>query len=95
MRTVLLTLPFVLVANAAFAQASPNSLTMSCSAARATVQQGGAVVMYSGPDIFDRFVSNVSYCEGNEWTVPAWIPTEDNPHCLVGKRCKEIELNSR
>ncbi len=51
--------------------------------------------MYSGPDIFDRFVSNVSYCEGNEWTVPAWIPTEDNPHCLVGKRCKEIEINSR
>ena len=95
MRTVFLTISFILTASSAFAQAGPNSLTMNCTHARAVVQQSGAVVMYTGPDIFDRYVSSGSYCAGNEWTEPAWVVTTDQKHCLVGQVCREIEINTR
>ena len=95
MRTVLLTIPFILMAGSAFAQAGPNSLIMSCASSRALVQKRGAVLMYTGPNIFDRYVSNQSFCAGNEMTKPAWIATVDQPECLVGSVCREIEMKTR
>ncbi len=74
MRTVLLTIPFILMAGSAFAQAG-EFLIMSCASSRALVQKRGAVLMCTGPNIFDRYVSNQSFCAGNEMTKPAWIAT--------------------
>lgn len=90
MRTLLLALPLVLAADAAFAQARPNSLTMSCAGVQALIQQRGGVVIGSGPDIFDRFVSSPYYCMGGETIDYTWVRTRDAPRCPV-YRCKEIE----
>ncbi len=73
----------------------PNSLIMSCASSRALVQKRGAVLMYTGPGIFDRYVANQSFCAGNEMTKPAWIATVDQPQCLVGSVCREIEMKTR
>ena len=91
MRTLLLTISFTIAAGAAFAQDGPNSLTMSCASAQRLVQERGAVVIWSGPNIFDRYVSNGGQCAGSEMTVPAWIATQDQQQCPVGQRCKQIE----
>ena len=95
MRTALLTIPFILVASMNFAQAMPNSLAMSCSAARGLVQQNGAIVIGTGPNLYDRFVTNTGYCESNQRSEPAWIATADQSQCLVGRRCiaRRIKLH--
>jgi hypothetical protein len=90
MRTLLLTLPFILMADAALAQARPNSLTMSCASVQALIQQRGGIVIGSGPDIFDRFVSSARYCMGGETTDWTWVRTRDVRRCPVF-RCQEIE----
>lgn len=78
----------------ASAQAMPNSLTMSCAQARALVARQGAVVIGTGPDLFDRYVSNPGYCQSQR-SKPAWIPTRDNPQCLVGQECRERRIRWR
>jgi len=95
MRSALLIIAFIILGSLSFAQAMPNSLAMSCSAARGLVQQNGAVVIGTGPNLFDRFVSNAGYCESNQRTEPAWIATADQAQCLIGKRCisRRIKLH--
>lgn len=78
----------------AFAQAMPNSLTMSCAQAQALVAREGAVVIGTGPDLFDRYVTNPGYCQSQR-SKPAWIPTRDNPQCLVGQECRERRIRWR
>lgn len=78
----------------ASAQAMPNSLTMSCAQAQALVARQGAVVIGTGPDLFDRYVTNPGYCQSQR-SRPAWIPTRDNPQCLVGQECRERRIRWR
>ena len=85
--SLLLTLP-------ASAQAMPNSLTMSCAQARALVAREGAVVISTGPGLFDRYVTDAGYCQSQR-SKPAWIPTRDNPQCLVGQECRERRIRWR
>lgn len=94
MRTLLLTIPLVLMADAAAAQARPNSLTMSCASVHGLIQQRGGVVIGSGPDIFDRFVSSAYYCERGETIDYTWVRTRDVPQCPV-YRCQEIDVFTR
>lgn len=89
MRTFLFTVPFVLVAGAAFAQGGPNASTMSCAAAQQMVKQQGAVVLWNGPNVLGRYVSGQEYCDINTFIAPAWIQTADNPQCLVGNYCQQ------
>jgi hypothetical protein len=90
MRTLIFTLPFILMADAALAQGRPNSLAMSCSSVQALIQQRGGIVIGSGPDIFDRFVSSPYFCMGGETIDYTWVRTRDARRCPV-YRCKEIE----
>lgn len=78
----------------ASAQAMPNSLTMSCIQARALVAREGAVVISTGPGLFDRYVTDAGYCSSKR-SKPAWIPTRDNPQCLVGQECRERRIRWR
>ncbi|HZX84512.1 MAG TPA: hypothetical protein VFF19_13175 [Reyranella sp.] len=87
MRTTLLTLPFILMASSSLAQARPDSLAMSCTSASALVRESGAVVIGTGPNLYERFVTGAGFCEMSQRTEPAWIPTADQQQCLVGKRC--------
>lgn len=95
MRTALLSIPMILMASSSFAQARPDSLKMSCAAANELVRQMGAVVIGTGPDLFERFVTGAGYCGMAQRTEPAWIPTADQRQCLVGKRCIERRIRVR
>ena len=78
----------------ASAQAMPNSLTMSCAQARALVQREGAVVIGTGPNLYDRFVTDAGFCASKR-SQPAWIATRDEPECLVGQLCRERRFKWR
>ncbi|MCB4768984.1 hypothetical protein LGR54_10245 [Ancylobacter sp. Lp-2] len=95
MRTFLLSLPFVLLASSAFAQSMPNSLNMTCTATSNLVRQHGAVVIGTGPNIFDRYVANQRYCNVQQVTTPVWLQTSDNPQCFIGYRCRERIIHTR
>ncbi|MCS0495513.1 hypothetical protein [Ancylobacter mangrovi] len=95
MRAVLFALAFPLAASPALAQSMPNSLDLSCAAAFDMVRQKGAVVMATGPNIYDRYVSDQRYCGLAETTFPVWIQTSDMKQCFVGYRCREPMVRNR
>lgn len=77
------------LAGPAAAQARPDSLAMSCDGASRLVASRGAVVIGTGPHVYDRFVASRRFCQVTEFTEPAWIRTRDTQACAVGYRCKE------
>lgn len=85
----LILLIFAASALAAPALARPASTSLTCAAARAHVQQQGAVLFDTSPTTFDRFVRDRSFCMYGEIARPAWVPTSDNPQCMVGYTCAE------
>ncbi|MFG1301150.1 hypothetical protein V5F49_15260 [Xanthobacter sp. V3C-3] len=76
-----------LTAGPATAQARPDSLSMTCAEAANLVTTQGAVVIGTGPNLFDRYVREVRFCSGAEQLKPEWIKTRDNPQCFVGYVC--------
>ena len=95
MRTVLLALPILAVFASAHAQEMPNSLTMSCAATSSLVREKGQVVIASGPNIYQRIISEPGACFAEQVAVPAWLPTADQSQCLVGLRCQERVGNDK
>ena len=96
MRVALLAFPFVLLAvSSATAQEMPNSLNMTCAATSALVKERGQVVIGSGPNIFQRVISEPGACFAEQEAVPAWLPTSDQSQCLVGYRCQERISNQK
>lgn len=81
----LLTMIFVGLPLSAFAL--PSSLNMTCAQAVALVQSRGAVVLSTGPGLFDRYVSSGVYCGSSSSENAAWIPTQDTSQCMVGAVC--------
>jgi hypothetical protein len=71
----------------AMAQPRPDTLRMTCAQARGLVASQGAVVLYTGPYAYDRFVRESTFCFRPDRTEPAWIATLDSPQCPVGFRC--------
>ena len=71
------------------AQAYPNSLTMSCASLSSLVSRSGAVVIGTGPSLFDRYVSGLRYCYPSQSVKPAWVQSADNPQCFVGYQCRD------
>ena len=61
--------------------------SMSCRAATTLVARHGAVVLGTGPDLYDRYVVNESFCPIGYFARPAFLPTRDNPQCYVGDYC--------
>lgn len=62
---------------------------MTCQQARGFVTSRGAAVLGTGGMTYDRFVRDRRYCEATEITSNAFVPTRDNPQCLIGYRCLE------
>ena len=77
------------------AQGRPDSLRMSCAAARSLVSTRGAVVLGSGPDIYDRYVATQGFCQRVEITKPAWVATGDMRQCFVGYLCARVDDDFR
>lgn len=69
------------------AQARPDTLAMSCSQAAALVAGQGAIVLATGPNLFDRYVREIRFCSGAEQLKPEWVKTRDNPQCFIGYTC--------
>jgi hypothetical protein len=79
-----LALPLVAASAPALAQQErPNTQTMTCSAAQALVNSRGAVLLNTGPQTYDRFVSGYGGCSTSGVVGPAWVPTRDNPQCAL------------
>jgi hypothetical protein len=83
------------LASASSVQAQPRASTpsMSCNQARGLVASSGAIVLGTGGPTYDRFVRDGRFCEINEGTELAFVPTRDTPQCPVGYRCRSTELD--
>ena len=79
----------LLLAATSFAGARPNTTTMSCGEAAATVARAGAIVLTTGEHTYDRFVAATTFCLGGETTEPGIAPTLDSERCQVGYVCRE------
>ena len=73
------------------AYARPNTTTMGCGQAAATVARAGAIVLSTGDHTYDRFVATSAFCLPGEVTEPGIAPTLDSPACQVGYVCRERE----
>ncbi|MFN3890508.1 MAG: hypothetical protein ACK4MV_08930 [Beijerinckiaceae bacterium] len=76
------------IAGAAVAQSRPSTTSMTCAQAQAAVQGAGVIVLGTGGQSYDRFVSNESFCTSQEIGKPVWGPTRDNPQCFIGLVCE-------
>lgn len=63
-----------------------NSTSMTCAQVQNMIAQRGAVVMNTGPNTFDRYVSGRGFCQISEYARADNVPTKDNPKCQV-RRC--------
>ncbi len=61
---------------------------MTCAAAADTVRRYGAIVLHSGPNIYDRYVNAQNFCLRDEIMKPSWVPSADRAQCFVGYRCQ-------
>jgi hypothetical protein len=73
------------------AQQRPLTPAMTCGEAAALVAARGHVVLGTGRFTYERVVRDASFCAITETTRPSWLPTRDNPYCLVGYHCVEAE----
>jgi hypothetical protein len=69
------------------AQTRPSTVTMSCAQATALVRMRGALVLGTGGQTYDRFVSDTGHCESGQAARPAFRPTQDRPSCFIGYTC--------
>ena len=72
----------------AYAQGRPDTLAMPCATAAGIVRSAGAVVLGTGPNIYDRYVSSRAFCQRDEQTEPRWVAARDTPECFVGYGCE-------
>ncbi|MGY2052440.1 hypothetical protein [Methylobacterium sp. JK268] len=75
------------VPTGAHAQERPSTTAMTCQQARGLLTARGAAVLGTGGSTYDRYVRDRSFCEPTQATTNAFVPTRDNPECLVGYRC--------
>ena len=85
------TLAMVLASVDAQAQSRPLSTRMSCAAAARLVATRGALVLGTGPDLYDRYVASQRFCLPDEITKPAWVPSADTRQCFVGYTCERVD----
>ncbi len=67
----------------------PDTRYMSCGAAISLVQNAGAVILSTGPHLYDKYVANHAYCSIDQVLERAYAPTADTHRCRIGYRCRE------
>ncbi|OYU50051.1 MAG: hypothetical protein CFE31_00350 [Rhizobiales bacterium PAR1] len=65
--------------------------SMTCSAATAFLEAQGVVIFSTGPETYERVVRDGGYCMRTEVARPFMGPSRDNPQCIVGALCSQIE----
>lgn len=91
MLRIILTLLAVALAGPAMAQGRPDSAAMTCGQSVALVRQRGALILGTGPLVYDRYVSDRGFCAPTQQAKQAFVATRDNPSCPVGFTCFEPE----
>ncbi len=94
MKPILLILVAASFATGAVAQQGPATPNMTCAQAMGIVASQGAVVLHTGPTIYDRYVRDASFCAAQEMARPAWVKTADAIQCPVGHVCRSIEIDN-
>jgi hypothetical protein len=89
MKRILAMLALACIATSALAQARPSTVNRPCASSRQLVFSQGAIVLSTGPNTYDRYVRDLSFCEPNQYLSPAVVPAFDTPQCPVGYRCKD------
>ncbi|WP_375458622.1 hypothetical protein [uncultured Enterovirga sp.] len=89
LRIALTTLLVASAALPAVAQIEGSSVAMTCRQSAGLVRARGAVVLGTGGQTYDRFVSDRRFCQVTEQVRPAFAPTRDDPACLIGYTCFE------
>lgn len=80
-------LVLVPLASPVLAQTRPATPRMTCAASAQLVRQRGAVILSTGADLFDRYVASEGFCPTGTFARPAFVPTKDNPTCMIGYYC--------
>jgi hypothetical protein len=88
MKKAVLALALFASASSVHAQQRPYTPNLTCGQARQIVFANGAIVLGTGPHLYDRYVRDRSFCELNEYIDPAFVPTRDTPQCAIGYRCR-------
>jgi hypothetical protein len=74
------------------AQGRPDSLAMSCAQVQGLVRSRGAVILGTGPYIYDRIVVDRRFCAPlTDGTRPAWVRARDTGRCFAGYTCVPIQ----
>jgi hypothetical protein len=68
------------------AQAGLNAAATPCSALQSAVQREQAVIIRTGPSLYDRYVS---WCSPHLREEPAYLRTLDTTQCFVGYFCRQ------
>lgn len=61
----------------------------TCAGIRQVVTSQGFILVPTGGGNAQRYVRDQRYCQDDQTTKPAWMPTSDNPRCFVGYTCGE------
>lgn len=80
-------LVLLLSTGSSFAGSRPFTPALSCRAVSSMVQRSGAVLLSTGPGLFDRYVTGQSQCASGYALVPSWVKSADNSACFVGYTC--------
>ena len=66
-----------------------DSRTMTCRDLSGIVDEQKSAVIYYAKSHYQRFYSYSGYCE-ERMSIPAYLPTKDNPRCFVGYACSQV-----
>jgi hypothetical protein len=86
---VIATAIFVATAFSSVSQARPDTRQMSCGQARDLVRHRGVVVLTTGGQTYDRFVSHGGYCAYGEYPERAFVRTRNRQECFIGYICAD------
>lgn len=75
------------VAGPALAANHVNTQNLTGNQVKQIVQEQGSVLLSTGPDLFDRYVANASYCSFGEEAQAAYVPTANSNATFVGYTC--------
>lgn len=64
-----------------------DSTRVSCRQNQAAVAAAGALVVGSGPHVYERVVTSAQFCDRQQSLVPHYARSLDQAQCLLGFRC--------
>jgi hypothetical protein len=76
-----------LIQGFAYGQARPSTTGMPCASAARLVASRGEIVLSTGLNTYDRYVSSGAACERGQGAEAAFERTSDDPQCFIGYRC--------